>query len=43
MFTIAGQDNHDEVSPSSSLSYEGSGAGKVIMPKLRPGTHESRK
>ena len=40
---MAGQDSHDEISPSPSLSYEWSGAGKVIMPKLRPGTHESRK
>jgi hypothetical protein len=35
MFTIAGQDSHDEIDPSPSISYEWSAAGKVIMPKLR--------
>jgi len=43
MFTVAGQNSHDESDPNLSLSYDWSNAGKVIMPKPRKGTHEWKK
>jgi hypothetical protein len=43
MFTVAGHSRHDEIITKLSLSSEWSGAGMVIMPKLRQETHESIK
>jgi hypothetical protein len=43
MFTVAGQNSHDEVDPNLSLFYDWGDAGKLIMSKPRPGTPELRK
>jgi hypothetical protein len=37
MFTVAGQNSHDEVDPNRLLFYDWGDAGTVIMSKPRPG------
>jgi hypothetical protein len=43
MFTVVGQNSHDEVDPNLSLFYDCGDAGKMIMSRPRPGTPEWRK
>jgi hypothetical protein len=43
MFTVAGQNKHDEIDPNPSLSYDWSITARWIMPELRPGTRERRR